>query len=1346
MKPFEVVGEAFSSYYLERVFPEAPEFRNAANVDKETLSKARRVVGDAYRTLAMRQTSSSVLSQLIRPLGELFDWGIGEPETVNTALGEDEPAGNAITFADSTALTMRVFCAGPEDAIDATPQGHHRRYALTAVVERVLEATQTPYAVIANRHELRVVRSRAAGPGGSIIFDLSALREYGASIDRVWRLLFALLRASSNEAEPRVLDQILERGRREMVGVGQALGSQVREAIEIFIRGLYANGRNQAQLPGRGDREKLAKLYAESLRVLYRCLFILYAEARSLVPLDLPIYRESYSLSDAAQLPELGIAARLRAVFGLLRRGVDLGNGERVPAFGGSIFSRDEAELVEGLEWEDGPILAMLRKLVVIDSPRGQIPVSYRELDEERLGSIYEGLLALSLSVAASPMREIELQGRVMALSSEQLSSIKISNNGAFTPAESGATVADESEEESASSEDDESGDSTGQLHGRGQRTARLIRDIALGEPYLASSSGRKETASYYTARDLVDFLVRETIDPLAAHAEPSTILALRVVDPAMGSGHFLVGALRRLADHLVAAYHRVEERDGEAALPDGIRGALDDERELVRVCRQLVAVHCLYGVDKNPLAIDLARVALWLATAAAGHPLSFLDHRLKCGDSLLGLDLQSVTELADLRPRKKRGAGQLEVLQAGAEMVTETGLEVGLNRALEQTFRNISSFAAIVSDEDQTFEDKRETAKSVERAMRTLRELHEARIGRMLDDDDAYRPLLTALGDFATYGYLREEASKGLAAWRTRGGSERAFCWEVEFPEVFYRALPDQAVIRREDAGFDVVLGNPPWDKLKLERKQYYYRYDPLIIDSQGNTADKRIAAVNDSLPGAKANFDRALRDMKAYNAALEGTGRYRWQRVVIDGERTGGDPDSFKYFTELAFILSRDGGHVGLVTPGAFTSDSGTTGLRQLVLEHDRLVTLFVFENRRKLFDIDSRFKFQVLHAIHGGKTSDFEGAFWVHDTDLLRLPRHERAQRSLTIRIDDVRRASGNRLAILEVHSERDLRVARQLQNSAPALGAVGDDWPLTFGRELDMSQDRKLFHTAKALAEEGGERHGDVYVMPDQRQFIPLREGRMVQAFDSNAKRYVSGEGRSAVWAENGRPKAPLEPHYWVDVNEIPSEFRRTDCRLYWCDVTGATNERTSMCAIIEGLGVCTESLRAVYVSRDNAHVLDVIAAVMNSFVFDWYMRMLVNQHMSNHFVEPAPCLRTIPLINLPKYVAEVSSSAIGYTERAGLRAELDAAVALGYELTYVDFAHILDGFPLLDRAEPPLEGEKKSTITRDLALAAYCRLGGEHDPEHNDRVIAARQIGAIGYVPKPLRQQIGAVIA
>lgn len=1343
MKSYRLIGDAFSEYFLERVMFDDPKLGSAFRMDEDLLREAQRLVRDARRVLAHRANAGSTQSQLLRPLAQLAGWQLEETsDSVETLHGAED--GGFVLRDEAGELWARAFCAAPSDHLDATPRGRHRRFALSSAATRVLEATGTPFALLLSRAELRLVRRADGGSVSAIAFDLDALAEWSVEAQRGWRLLLGLTSPSAL-AQPRLLDRVVELGRRGMADIGNRLGTQVMDAVTVLARGLYAVEANHAHLPQAGDDTTLATLYGQILTVLYRCLFALFAEARGLVPIDLPLYRDNYALSTARDAPTQGLADRLRALFALLKRGADLGGGERVPAFGGALFSTDAAPLVERLHWDDQTVRQVVEKLTRVDDPkRGLIPVSYRELDEERLGSIYERLLELRLQLSDRPMERIRVGQREVVVDPAAIAELGGYQGNGNSPTQVAATDA-------AGVDEDETGDeaeSTESEDGSSrQRSVVRLERIPPGSPYLASSSGRKETASYYTARDLVDFLVRETIDPRAEHADPAEILKLRVVDPSMGSGHFLIGAMRRLADHLLASYHRQEERDGFEALPPFVQAVWADERELLVLCRQLVAVHCLYGVDKNPLAVDLARVALWLATAAADHPLSFLDHRLQAGDSLLGLTLAQVVSLEGLtRPAargKRRGVPQYSLLSVKDELVNEIALEYAVQRRLLQAFNVMRGFLAIVDDEQQPFELKRERAAAVSQVLEPLTILHQARVGRLLGagEPEGAAAIVAALQGFATLGYFGDRERADLEPYVSRAKEEKAFCWEAVFPDAYYRAEDDGTVVAREDGGFDVVLGNPPWDKMKVEQRAFYLRYDPLIVDFQGRGADVRVKRVDEAVPEAPISYARAVERTAQYVGAVSNADAYNFQAVTVDGKKTGGDPDTFKYFMERAWMLACPRGLVGLVLPAAFTSGDGTTGLRQLVFDRSRLHSLFVFENRRRLFPIDSRFKFQTIVFERGGHTANFEAAFWLHETDVLGMGRAQRASQTLSISTDDIRRASPVRLAILEVRSSRDLQIAQRLLNCGAPLGSVAREWGATFGREFDMSQDRRLFRTREWLAGQGARRDGDTYVSTRGERYVPLREGRMVQAFDGNAKRYVRGEGRSAEWSENGWPKAPIEPHYWVRIDDLEPQWTRGHRKLYWCDVTGATNERTAMSALVDGAAVGTESLRAIYFTDNDSHYYETLIATFNSFIFDWYLRMIVAQHLSNHFVEPAPIVKTIPYSGLESAVARVSSATIGYVARADQRAEIDAAVAIGYGLSYGDLAHVLSSFPLLDRAEPALGAEPRSTVTRDLVLAAFCRLAGEHDPEHADRIRAARSIGAIGYVATPLRAQL-----
>ena len=306
----------------------------------------------------------------------------------------------------------------------------------------------------------------------------------------------------------------------------------------------------------------------------------------------------------------------------------------------------------------------------------GKVRLSYRELNVEQLGSIYEGLLELAPEYAHHRLWEVELDTRLLHLTDAQRETIRNIRGEINLPGGSSLDLIDavedeleedETEEDSAdeSEETEEAVDEEEEKPKRkttAKKPLKILREVRAGQVYPRGGQKRKQTSSYYTNRTFVEFLVREALDPKAEGKTPLEILALKVLDPAMGSGHFLVGACRRLAEHLLAAYRREvarcqseAERAGQplneddllvqAGVPDELRLVWDrqDDEQLLAVCRLLVAGHCLYGVDKNPLAVDLAKASLWLITAASGLPLTFLDHRLRCGDSLLGIPAEEV-------------------------------------------------------------------------------------------------------------------------------------------------------------------------------------------------------------------------------------------------------------------------------------------------------------------------------------------------------------------------------------------------------------------------------------------------------------------------------------------------------------------------------------------------------------------------------------------------------------------------------------------------------------------------------------------------------------------------------
>ena len=499
--------------------------------------------------------------------------------------------------------------------------------------------------------------------------------------------MHALLRQPALAAKPSLLDRVRKIGAEHQLSVSTTLGRQVQQAVVSFMQGVLDHPANKGMVPATITELFLHDLYQETLRYIYRLLFILYAEDLNLLPMDMLTYRQGYSLGRLIRLAResgedsLEVAdpngcffqASLEALFALLRSGCHLGPEGEIKAYGGSLFDRGGTKLLNDVTLGNVTLDRVIEQLTWIPAPKGhvgRVRLSYRELNVEQLGSIYEGLLEQTPAYAYQRMWRCELDNRIIVIDDANRERIR-SLRSEHLATDELCLDDDTDDEEILADADGVSNDEDDAELGQDEEEApkpkksakkplRVLSEIPECAVYLKGGQARKQSGSYYTNRAFVEFLVREALEPLAIGKSPQEILALRVLDPAMGSAHFLVGAVRRLAEHLLSAYRREmirirAEHPGEgpseddlltlAQVPDELAqawGSADEERELA-VCRLLVAGNCIYGVDRNPLAVDLAKVSLWLVTAASRMPLSFLDHRLQCGDSLLGIPADEV-------------------------------------------------------------------------------------------------------------------------------------------------------------------------------------------------------------------------------------------------------------------------------------------------------------------------------------------------------------------------------------------------------------------------------------------------------------------------------------------------------------------------------------------------------------------------------------------------------------------------------------------------------------------------------------------------------------------------------
>ena len=714
---------------------------------------------------------------------------------------------------------------------EATPQ---QRF------ERLLRESDVHAGFLITDHALRLVYAPRGETSGHLTFPIRPLATVaGRPMLGGLKLLLSTFRLF-NDATNRRLPALLEDSRKAQAHVSTALAEQVLGALHELLRGLDA-AEDARLLVRELAASRPAHLYEGLLAVLMRLVFILYAEDRDLLPSRTDgrakaLYETSYSvrglyaqlLEDTALNPDTmderrGGWGRFLALFRLIHGGHRSGF---IHARGGALFDpesfpflegrRERGELPAVLKLADGCILRVLDRLMTLKK-RGRQPerLSYRTLDVEQIGSVYETVMGFTVTPAKGRVLAIragknnrapvfvdldELAGKD---AKDRLKDLKENaKRGQLTKAQEDAVKRAQTALDLASALDpivDERGSPKKQL-------------AASGTPILQPTDERRRTGSHYTPRSLTEPIVRHALEPafdrLGPDATPEQVLDLKVCDPAMGSGAFLVEACRALASRLGQAWARWP--DLRPAIP------VDEDEDLH--ARRLVAQRCLYGVDKNPRAVDLAKLSLWLATLAKDHEFTFLDHALKCGDSLVGLS------------NAQMAAASWDERQAPLPLLRGL-VEERVQAALD---------------------GRREIREAPDDVGRAIQEARYRTVEQRLDHARAIGDAVIAAFFSAEKANVRERKRREVESWLQGGGGNvavklaelaatlrqgaeheqvRSFHWELEFPEAFACAKP----------GFDAIVGNPPFlggKRISAEHGENYNSWLSIIhIGAAKNT-----------------------------------------------------------------------------------------------------------------------------------------------------------------------------------------------------------------------------------------------------------------------------------------------------------------------------------------------------------------------------------------------------------------------------------------------------------------------------------------------------------------------------
>ena len=774
------------------------------------------------------------------------------------------------------------------------------------------------WCICINGPSLRVFDARRAYSRRFAEFELPVAFEDQLTSSIFWTLLCAGS-MSSADGTP-VLDRAVELSELHRATVRNSLKNGVHQALIELGGAFLARGRGPAA----------GRAIDESLTVIYRVLFLLFAEARGLVPQWHPTYKHNYTIESLRSSLESTGASRglweaLQAIARLAHRGCRAGS-LRVPPFNGRLFSPTDAPLAESLRLDDAAVGRALLALTTRQTKARRERIAYADLGVEQLGAVYEHVLDYVLSGSS-----------------------------------------------------------------------------ASGRLELRHSSYRKATGTFYTPRSLTEYLVRRTLAPLVDDASPEGILALRILDPAMGSGAFLVGACRYMGQ----AYEQALVRD-QALTPSDITEA---DRTAFR---RVIAQRCLFGVDINPMAVQLARLSLWLATLAGDRPLTFLDHHLRCGDSLIG------ASLLDLHRQPPSGLGKRS-RPGSLPLFSVDDLESELRAS-------VAPRLALAHGADDTLDQVRHKERTLARLSGPGSPL-----GRRKQAADLWcAAWFVGHGNGRVFDALVREAISGQATLPPHlsrpllddagaaAAARRFFHWTLEFPEVFF----DRTGKPLAEPGFDAILGNPPWEMLR---------------------ADSHAEKTSTATPAPE--FARFARQSGIYS--LQGTGH----------------SNLYQLFVERGLSLLRRHGRLGFIVPGGLASDHGCAALRRELLDKTTIDTFATCENRDRIFPIHRSVKFTLLTLTKSGNTSVLPLRTGIRSAEALdRLSDLGADAAAVLVPRSVLTRVTGELAAIPEIRSVSDLKLLSRISFAHRPLGDP-EGWGLHFGRELNATDDRPYFGTGR-----------------------------------------------------------------------------------------------------------------------------------------------------------------------------------------------------------------------------------------------------------------------------------------
>jgi hypothetical protein len=1088
------------------------------------------------------------------------------------------------------------------------------------------------WGIVSNGRQLRILRDSSALAGAAYLeIDLEAM--FDGELFEEFILLYRLLHASRWEVEDGAASSTcrMEKWRTEAIEAGTRALDLLRDGVEAALVALGTGFRRHPANTGFRDDLDPELVKRALLRLAYRLLFWFVAEERD--ALHAPVADEATADKKAAaekarkRYEKYFSARRLRDA-SLRRPGTPHGDLWQAVRF-----------VLDGLGREDGR----------------------PELGLSGLGGIYDQTGTDQL------LRDLQLSNECLISAIRSLSRVRDKSTGRYRRVDYLNLGAEE----------------LGSIY---ESLLELVPKWGEDRQFVLNVAGgneRKKTGSYYTPTSLIDRLLDSSLDPVlddatkradvaataaetdAAEAIASELLRVTVCDPACGSGHFLVAAARRIAKRLAAVREHNPEPSAEA----------------IRHARRDVVAHCVYGVDLNPMAVELAKVSLWMEAQEPGKPLTFLDAHIKCGNALIGMTPKLINggipagAFKPIEGDDPKFARSLERANSGDQSLT-----AGQRRIARFTVPSTLPGLEGDWDQEELFGDadifsQSNTALAAELARIAdlpdgdLRQVHAqaAAYRKWTKSADAQLKHLVADAWCAAFVWIKREDAppaivnrvfrrlkeEGRASLPPATATEidrlRAeysfFHWHLEFPDIF--RVADNNLDADPDTGwsggFSCVLANPPWDKVDFEDKKYFSVVEPEIALITGQDRRRRIEEWEEEHPGEAGRYRAARRKVKGTFGFASTSEAYPWCAKGLTAPGVN-SLQVDQLFTERFAAITAPGGRVGCIIPTAIATGAGGQFLFGDFAQRSAVASLYDFENRRQLFPaVDSRQKFCLLSLT--GKALPEPAARYAFF--LLDPAELDDADRAFALSPEELKLINPNTRTLPIFRNRRDAALTAEIYRQIPALWDEtkpdGNLWGITFKRLFDMTDDSDLFHTREELDSRGWRQRGNVFTR-DGKRILPLYEAKMVDFFNHRAADVVKSE--TAVTRQN-------QPRYltstelrdpvryatslsWIAADGLIPTRRNgrdvdipgVDLRLTevewdrgwlcgWCDVTSSTNERTAIPAFIPR--TAAGHTFPLMLPRVSPALTAALIAAQSSLVFDFVSRQKIGGIHMNLFL-------------------------------------------------------------------------------------------------------------------------------